>query len=267
MKAGAIAYVPAAVDLRDRDALSFSGRRRPIAPERLLLRACIFDVDGVLLASPHERAWREALAGLTDPASLTTAFYQAHIAGLPRADGAAAGLRALGLPATAAAVAEYSQRKQARLEALVAAGAVPAFPDALRFIGTLERLGWPLAAASSSLNADAMLAGIRLADGRSLRSVFAANTCGRPVRHGKPDPEIFLIAAAELGMPPESCLVAEDALAGIAAAQAAGMATVGLARLDDAALLAAADLVVASFDEIDAAALAEGRLARLPKEP
>ena len=40
-----------------------------------LLAAALFDVDGVLLASPHERAWREALLGLTDPARFTTALY------------------------------------------------------------------------------------------------------------------------------------------------------------------------------------------------
>jgi beta-phosphoglucomutase len=43
------------------------------------LRAAIFDVDGVLLASPHERAWRDALAGITDPARFTTAMYQAEV--------------------------------------------------------------------------------------------------------------------------------------------------------------------------------------------
>ena len=62
------------------------------APEptarRRTLRAAIFDVDGVLVASPHERAWREALAGFADPTGFTTAFYQAYVAGKPRLDGA-----------------------------------------------------------------------------------------------------------------------------------------------------------------------------------
>jgi len=44
----------------------------------------IFDVDGVIVDSPHERAWREALQGFADPARLTTALYQAHVAGKPR---------------------------------------------------------------------------------------------------------------------------------------------------------------------------------------
>ena len=53
---------------------------------RIKLRGAIFDVDGVLVASPHERAWREALAGFADPARFTTEFYQAHVAGKPRLD-------------------------------------------------------------------------------------------------------------------------------------------------------------------------------------
>jgi len=53
-------------------------------PDRGTLTAAIFDVDGVLLASPHERAWREALQCLAEPDHFTTAMYQAHVAGKPR---------------------------------------------------------------------------------------------------------------------------------------------------------------------------------------
>jgi beta-phosphoglucomutase len=51
------------------------------ATARRTLRAAIFDVDGVLVASPHEQAWREALAGYADPSLFTTEFYQANVAG------------------------------------------------------------------------------------------------------------------------------------------------------------------------------------------
>ena len=60
------------------------------------LTAAILDVDGVLLASPHERAWREALQGIADPKRFTTAMYQAAVAGKPRLSGAVAALEALG---------------------------------------------------------------------------------------------------------------------------------------------------------------------------
>ena len=80
---------------------------------------------------------------------------------------------------------------------------------------------------------------------------------------GKPDPEIFLAAADALGLPPGECFVVEDALAGIQAAKAGGMAALGVARADDADQLttAGADLVVTPLDDVDLDRLAEGRLA------
>ena len=73
------------------------GRTERAPDQNLTLTAAIFDVDGVLVASPHERAWREALAGFADPAGFTTAFYQAHVAGKPRLDGARSALEQLGV--------------------------------------------------------------------------------------------------------------------------------------------------------------------------
>lgn len=226
------------------------------------LSAAIFDVDGVLLASPHEQAWRDALSGLADPAKFTTVLYQAAVAGKPRMSGALAALEALGVPDPAGQVDDYAARKQARLEALIADGHVAAFPDALRFVAALAGLGWPMAVASSSKNANAMLRQTRLDDGRDLLSLFSANVCGRDLRRGKPDPEIFQIAARELHMTPGVCFVVEDAPAGIQAARAGSMAALGVARLHDAAGLqaAGADLVVSSLDEVALDALADGRL-------
>jgi beta-phosphoglucomutase len=226
------------------------------------LTAAIFDVDGVLLASPHEQAWRDALGGLADPARFTTAMYQAAVAGKPRMSGALAALEALSVPDAARQVDAYAARKQVRLEALIADGHVAAFPDALRFVVAIWELGWPMAVASSSKNATAMLRQIRLADGRDLLDLFKANVCGRDLRHGKPDPEIFEIAAKELQMMPGHCFVAEDAPAGIQAARAGGMAALGVARLHDEAGLRAAqaDLVVRSLDDVSLGALVDGRL-------
>ena len=230
------------------------------------LRAAIFDVDGVLLASPHERAWRNALTGLTDPARFTTAMYQATVAGKPRMSGALSALEALGVTDAAGKVTAYAERKQARLEALIAGGHVAAFPDALRFVAAVSALGWPMAVASSSNNANAMLQQIRLADGRNLLGLFQANVCGRDLRHGKPDPEIFQLAAKELHAMPSDCFVVEDAPAGVEAARAGGVAALGVARLHDQAGLHAAhaNLVVTSLNEVHLDALAGGRLCRTP---
>ena len=75
---------------------------------------------------------------------------------------------------------------------------------------------------------------------------------------------MFLAAAGELGVTPERAMVMEDAAAGVEAAKAGGMAAIGIARADDADLLAkaGADIVVTTLDEVDLAAVGRGRLER-----
>jgi beta-phosphoglucomutase-like phosphatase (HAD superfamily) len=228
--------------------------------ERLV--AAIFDVDGVLVASPHERAWREALTGIAEPARLTTALYQTHVAGKPRLDGARAVLEQLGVLDAARLAPLYAERKQRLIEELIAAGTFTVFADALRFVQAIRAYGFRLAVASSSKNANTMLRLIPIDAAQTMFDLFDANVCGRDLRRGKPDPEIFLLAAAELAAAPVNCLVVEDAPAGIEAAKAGGMMALGVARLGDEALLraAGADLVVTSLDDVAVAALARSRL-------
>ena len=230
------------------------------------LTACIFDVDGVLLASPHEQAWREALVGLVEPSRFTTEMYQAQVAGKPRLAGARSALDALGVKDAAGQTAGYAERKQTRLEELIAAGTVSAFPDALRFLRSVRAMGWRMAVASSSKNANGMMRSIRFDSGEGLLDIFDVNVCGRDLRHGKPDPEIFLLAASALHIEPAQCMVVEDAPAGVAAARAGRMVALGVARHGDAALLRAAeaDLVVTSLDDVAIDALAHGRLRGRP---
>jgi HAD superfamily hydrolase (TIGR01509 family) len=68
-----------------------------------------------------------------------------------------------------------------------------------------------MAVASSSKNANPMMRQIRLGSGQSLLDIFKVNVCGRDLRQCKPNPEIFLLAAAELRIAPAHCFVAEDA--------------------------------------------------------
>jgi beta-phosphoglucomutase-like phosphatase (HAD superfamily) len=76
------------------------------------------------------------------------------------------------------------------------------------------------------------------------------------VTRGKPDPQVFLLAADRLGIPATRCAVVEDAPLGIAAAKAAGMASVGLASTGrNRTMLAAADLAVDSLSELGPATL------------
>jgi len=172
----------------------------------------------------------------------------------------------LGVPDAGRQTVAYAEQKQKRLEELIHAGSVAAFPDALRFVQAIGALGWPMAVASSSKNANQMMRQIHVDSARSLLDLFSANVCGRDLRQGKPNPEIFLLAAAELRVAPAHCFVVEDAPAGIEAARAGRMTALGVARLRDAVLLraAGADVVVTSLDEIEIDELADGRLCRRP---
>ena len=250
----------------------------------------IFDVDGVLVDSPHERAWRDTLRELMDgdwrdvrprtsyaPERFTHRLYQQEVAGKPRMSGARAALRHFGFPDVDAMAEVYGERKQRRIVELIAAGEFAAFPDALRAVLAFRAAGIAIATASSSKNAGLFLRATRLdnfADEQGLDHDFVrpgltlldfvdAEISGRDFTKGKPDPAIFLTAAVELGLEPRVCLVVEDATAGVAAAVAGGMAALGVARGSDEALLQAAGaaLVVTTLDDVDVAALARGRLA------
>jgi HAD superfamily hydrolase (TIGR01509 family) len=234
----------------------------------------IFDVDGVLIDSPHELAWRETLEHLMStawrdishrtsyaPARFTTAVYQAQVAGKPRLAGALAALSYFGVPDAPARAGTYADAKQQRLIELIQTGRSRAYPDALRFVSALRRHGVRLAAASSSKNANLLLGMVQLDDQPLLRA-FDVNVCGRDFAQGKPDPEIFTTAGIELEIPPQQIVVVEDAPSGIEAAKRARMAAVGVARHQDQAGLvhAGADLVVDSLDAVDVVALSRGRL-------
>lgn len=251
----------------------------------------IFDVDGVLVDSPHEKAWRESLRDLMEsdwsdirdrtswsPEAFTPRVYEEQMSGKPRMDGARAALEYFHVPDDDDhRLAQYADRKQATVVKLIEAGDFTAYPDALRFIIVLKDTGVRVAAASSSKNAKLFLRKIRLdtfaheegissatvQPGLTLLEYFDADLSGRDFAHGKPDPEIFLTSASELGVAPEDAIVIEDAAAGIRAAKAGGMGAIGIARVDDAELLAAAhaDIVVTSLDDVDLAALENRRLA------
>jgi beta-phosphoglucomutase len=254
-------------------------------------QGAIFDVDGVLVDSPHERAWREALrqlmesewSDIRDQTSwsddrFTPQVYQQVMSGKPRMSGARAALEYFDVPDADDRVGAYADRKQSMVVELIEAGEFEAYPDALRFIMAVRAAGIPTAAASSSKNAGLFLRQIRLdtfaeqeglsyeflRPGLSLLEFFDADISGRDFAQGKPHPEIFLTAAQELGVPPEACFVVEDAVSGIQAAKAGGMGALGIARADDADALAEADadLVVTSLDDVDVEALSAGRLAR-----
>jgi beta-phosphoglucomutase len=138
-------------------------------------QAAIFDVDGVLVDSPHQKAWRQSLRELMgrewsdirdqtiwSPEAFTPQVYQEEMSGKPRMSGARAALEYFGVPDAGARAGEYAARKQALVVRLIGAGEFTAYPDALRFIIAVKDAGIQVAAASSSKNAQLFLSRIRL---------------------------------------------------------------------------------------------------------
>ena len=254
-----------------------------------MANAFIFDVDGVLVDSPHEQAWGEALKELMakewrelvpvtgySPELYTPSVYQRHVAGRPRGDGAAALLAYFNIDDPDGARADLlCNRKQRRIQRLMNGGDFRAYDDALRFLVAAKAAGAKLAAASSSKNANTLLARLDffgfccrerldyefVTMGTTLPDLFDVNVCGRDCARGKPHPEIFVVAADALGLTPEQCVVVEDAPNGVEAAKAGGMLCIGVARNDDAQLLASAgaDWVVNSLDELEPAQIMSRR--------
>jgi beta-phosphoglucomutase len=115
-------------------------------------------------------------------------------------------------------------------------------PDVLRVLQFLKKHNIPIALGSASKNARPILEKVKLMD------YFNAIVDGTQVTKAKPDPEVFLLAAAQMGVNPKECVVFEDAVAGIEAANNAGMLSIGIG---EEKVLSEAKFVFADFTEMD----------------
>jgi beta-phosphoglucomutase len=205
--------------------------------------AVIFDMDGVLVDTyhAHYRSWLEMAepegihfteAQFAETFGRTSREIIAHFWGEGRYDDAQ--------------IAALDLRKEEAFRRAVAAD-VPAMPGVHELLDRLHRDGFRLAVGSSGPPENVALVLDRL----DLHKFFGAVVTGADVTRGKPDPQVFLLAAERLGVPPRRCAVIEDAPPGVAAANAAAMASVGLVSTGrTAAQLAAARAVVRSLADI-----------------
>lgn len=205
--------------------------------------AVLFDMDGVLLDSE-----RPSLALLRARLGAHGVEVDEHelrsVCGRPRAY-----LRGLLAPRLQrvgvemdAFVADYDARKEAALRA----GEIRPFPAAVPLLRGLRERGWRLALATST---ERPRMAARLA-GTGILELFDAAVTGDEVVHGKPAPDIFLLAAERVGVSPDRCWVVEDSVAGVAAGRAGGMRVAAVAGTFDADSLASADRVVGGLAEL-----------------
>ncbi len=203
--------------------------------------AVLFDLDGVLTptAELHKQAWTALFEQFLDEHvgpdhdPFTEADYLAHVDGRPRFDGVRTFLESRGIhlpegnrdePPGSGSISALGNRKNALFQQLLRTQGIEPYPGSVRFLDHLAHLDIPVAVVSSSRNAREVLSAARLADRFAIVAdgVLAAE---RDIP-GKPAPDLFLAAAEKLGVSPESAVVVEDAVSGVAAGRAGGFGLV-----------------------------------------
>ena len=202
------------------------------------IRAVIFDLDGVIVSTDgcHYEAWKQ----MADQEGIPfTREDNERLRGVSRMDSLEMILEKAERTYSKAEKAKLAALKNAYYKRLIGRLTPDSMlPGALSTLNRLRAGGIRIAVGSSSKNTPVILDRIGLSD------FFDAVADGNEITHSKPDPEVFLLAAKKLCVPPEYCLVVEDANAGVEAALAGGMRVLGIgsASINTRATIQAPDL-------------------------
>lgn len=201
-------------------------------------KACLFDLDGVLVdtARFHYLAWKDLAQRL---GFHFTEEDNERLKGVSRMDSLEILLEIGGIRLSQDDKLMYAtQKNNLYLTYIETMTPEDILPGALEFMKALRREGIKTALGSVSKNAALIL------EKTGLLLLFDAIVDGNLISRAKPDPEVFLKGAELLGVPASSCIVFEDAVAGVEAAHRAGMKCVGIGSPE---ILKDADLVVPGF--------------------
>lgn len=184
--------------------------------------AVIFDLDGVIVSTDdcHYRAWKR----LADEEGIYFDREINHrLRGVSRMESLSIVLERANRPYTAEERQMLAEQKNAYYRELIAElTPEDILPGIKPLLERLKEHGIKIAIGSSSKNTPLILERIGLAN------YFDAVADGNAITNSKPDPEVFLLAAKKLGVPPAHCVVIEDADAGVEAALKAGMRVIGV---------------------------------------
>jgi beta-phosphoglucomutase len=212
----------------------------------MIYKACLFDLDGVLVdtAIYHFQAWKNL--GKQFGYELTEEQNE-ELKGVSRVESLNKILAWADYTATQEEKAAWLIEKNEdylRLISNMNPGEI--LPGVLEFLEQIKALGYKIALGSASKNAEIIL------EKTKLISWFDLIIDGNKVSKSKPDPEVFLKGAEGLGLAPESCIVFEDAQAGVEAAKAGQMKAIGIG---EASTLFLADKIIPNFIGVKAAEL------------
>ncbi|MBC8090864.1 MAG: beta-phosphoglucomutase family hydrolase [Pseudonocardia sp.] len=223
-------------------------------------RACLFDLDGVLTdtASVHAAAWKQMFDDYLRERDGdgfapfdVSADYGPYVDGKPRLDGTDSFLRSRGIELDHDELVRLSTIKNELVQEKIVSVGVEVYPGSVRYLQAVREAGLATAVVSSSANAEQVLRVADLAQYIDHRvDGVTAKERGLP---GKPAPDTFLAAAADLGVDKADAVVFEDALAGVESGKAGGFGfVVGVDRLDHADKLRAkgADVVVKDLEDL-----------------
>ncbi|MFH0886675.1 MAG: beta-phosphoglucomutase family hydrolase [bacterium] len=208
--------------------------------KKMSLKGAIFDLDGVLVNTVplHFKAWKKMFEEYGHKFEMQD--YLKKVDGRPRQDGA----RAILTEVSDADLANAGDKKQKYFEQLLDEEPITVFDSSIALVKKLKSEKVKVAVASSSRNT------VHILERTGLKPLFDAIVTGNDFKHGKPDPEIFLLAAAKLGLPPDDCVVFEDAKAGVEAALRGGFFGVGIDRHNNPEDLNIADILVKDLGEV-----------------
>lgn len=206
----------------------------------------IFDMDGVLVdsAAAHYESWQrvavERGAGPISEAQFKATF-----------GGRNSEIIAAWFDETDIEKAKEIGRRKEEIYREIIRGNVRSMPGATELIARLRRDGARLAIGSSGPPENIAM----VCEAMGIGNAFNAIVTGADVKRGKPEPDVFLLAAEKMGVVPGQAVVIEDAPLGVEAANRAGMKCVGLTSSHPAAALTEADWIIGGLEEITAARL------------
>lgn len=205
------------------------------------MKAAIFDLDGVIVNTVpfHFKAWQRMFKEYGK--DFTFEDYKKKVDGIPRIDGARAILNEL----SEDELKKAGDKKQGYFLGYIEREKVLVYDTTVDLIKSFKEGAIKIAAISSSKNCLAILKKANLAD------LFDVIITGNDITKGKPDPQVFFMAARKMSLSPGECVVFEDALLGVEAAKRAGMKCVGVDRYENPSRLSKADLVVGDLGELD----------------